>query len=334
MQHSTRIAMTFALAPLAQLLGEIGCRLPGERRVALSHSSAFRTVARTACRYVAGFVAQMVKAGCRGISLGGTTSADGRPFPHRRRKFGVVIGHAEPGVIVEPLGYPTHLRVSPLTAFISFELAQNVPRILAGKARRQVAVSLPVQSMAGYAGTLGARISAAQRNQFTGLLERSGDGRGFRAAAKRGGGENDRCRYAGGHKGSHCERKRLRPPRGSRTAAIAVLALAACKPPQDTRYSFDVAAIERGRQAIERTGCAACHTIPGIAWPRGRTAPPLTGFDDVGMIAGLVPNTPENLAAFLRDPQSVKPSSTMPAMPLTPSEARDVASYLYGIDDD
>lgn len=82
-----------------------------------------------------------------------------------------------------------------------------------------------------------------------------------------------------------------------------------------------------------RVGCGACHEIPGISWPSGGTGPSLAGFDDNGPIAGALPNTPENLAAFVRNAPLAKPGSTMPAMPLTRAESRDVASYLYGLDD-
>ena len=90
----------------------------------------------------------------------------------------------------------------------------------------------------------------------------------------------------------------------------------------------------RGKAAIERVGCAACHEIPGIEWPTGRTGPSLAGFDDIGPIAGALPNTPENLAAFVRNAPAAKVGSTMPAMPLTQEESRDVAAYLYGLDDE
>ncbi|QZH74280.1 MAG: c-type cytochrome [Erythrobacter sp.] len=116
---------------------------------------------------------------------------------------------------------------------------------------------------------------------------------------------------------------------------IAICAgLNACKPPPESRYIPDPANAERGRLAIERVGCAACHEIPGIDWPQGSTGPSLQGFDDYGPIAGQLPNTPANLAAFVRNAPLAKPGSSMPAMPLTEAEARDVAAYLHGLDDD
>jgi cytochrome c1 len=112
-----------------------------------------------------------------------------------------------------------------------------------------------------------------------------------------------------------------------------LLIATACKQPPTSQYEFDPEAKRRGLAAIERVGCAACHEIPGVTWPKGRTAPSLKGFDDVGVIAGNLPNTPANLAAFVRNAPKAKPGSTMPAMPLTEHEARDVAAYLLGADD-
>lgn len=85
----------------------------------------------------------------------------------------------------------------------------------------------------------------------------------------------------------------------------------------------------RGRQAIERVGCAACHRIPGIDWPKGASGPSLQGFAEQGLIAGRLPNRPDVLTAFVRNAPATLPGTTMPAMPLTQEEARDVAAYLY-----
>lgn len=117
-------------------------------------------------------------------------------------------------------------------------------------------------------------------------------------------------------------------------AVAALLTAAACKPPPDDRTSPPADAIERGKAVIERVSCASCHVIPGIDWPRGRAGPVLEGFDDVGLIAGALPHTPDNLAAFVRNAPAAKPGSTMPPMPITAAEAQDVAAYLYGMNDE
>lgn len=46
-------------------------------------------------------------------------------------------------------------------------------------------------------------------------------------------------------------------------------------------------------------------------------------------IAGMLPNTPEQLLNWLRAPQSLKPGNAMPDLGLSDADARDIAAYLY-----
>lgn len=57
--------------------------------------------------------------------------------------------------------------------------------------------------------------------------------------------------------------------------------------------------------------------------------PPLMEWARRGYVAGRLPNAPENLVAWLRDPQAISPGSAMPNLGLTAAEARDAAAYLY-----
>ena len=50
------------------------------------------------------------------------------------------------------------------------------------------------------------------------------------------------------------------------------------------------------------------------------------------MIAGRLPNRPDVLAAFVRNAPALVPGTAMPAMPLTEEESRDVAAYLYTLE--
>lgn len=112
--------------------------------------------------------------------------------------------------------------------------------------------------------------------------------------------------------------------------SLALLAaLSGCSAPPDQEHFTPQSSAERGRAIIERVGCAACHTIPGIGWPKGRVGPALDGFGGQALIAGRAPNRAEVLAAFVRDAPSVVPGSGMPPMPLSEEESRDVAAYLY-----
>lgn len=112
-----------------------------------------------------------------------------------------------------------------------------------------------------------------------------------------------------------------------------MLLAAACKPAPELREAVAVADPARGKLAMQRVGCAACHTIEGIGWPEGKAAPALKGFAGRALIAGRVPNRPDLLAAFVRNAPAVAPGTTMPPMPLTEQESRDVAAFLYRLKD-
>ncbi|WP_173977924.1 cytochrome c family protein [Magnetospirillum sp. UT-4] len=86
---------------------------------------------------------------------------------------------------------------------------------------------------------------------------------------------------------------------------------------------------ERGRAVIARYECGACHRIPGITGARGKVGPPLAGFARRAMIAGTLPNRPEALLAWLRDPPAQVKGTAMPALGLSEQEAGDAAAYLY-----
>ena len=47
---------------------------------------------------------------------------------------------------------------------------------------------------------------------------------------------------------------------------------------------------------------------------------------------GVLPNTPDNLLAWIKDPPGIDPLTAMPASGLDEAEARDVAAYLYTLD--
>ncbi len=86
---------------------------------------------------------------------------------------------------------------------------------------------------------------------------------------------------------------------------------------------------QHGKQVIEEKGCGACHTIPGVYTARGVVGPPLMFFSRRTMIAGELPNTPDNLVRWIKNPKLVEPKTAMPDLGLSDEEARDVAAYLY-----
>jgi cytochrome c2 len=86
---------------------------------------------------------------------------------------------------------------------------------------------------------------------------------------------------------------------------------------------------ERGNDVIQKYRCGACHTIPGIDGADGMVGPPLLWFSRRTFIAGQLPNTPDNLIAWMRSPRSIEPHTAMPDSSLSDQEARDAAAYLY-----
>ena len=87
----------------------------------------------------------------------------------------------------------------------------------------------------------------------------------------------------------------------------------------------------RGADLIVANGCGTCHAIPGIAGARGNVGPPLDHIGTRVFIAGMLRNTPDNMVAWLRNPQAIIPGNAMPNMNLSDAQARDITTYLAGL---
>jgi cytochrome c oxidase subunit II len=91
------------------------------------------------------------------------------------------------------------------------------------------------------------------------------------------------------------------------------------------------AAARAGRAAFMSDGCASCHAIRGTA-ARGDVGPDLTHVGSRASIAALtLPNTAAAMAAWLRDPQHVKPGNRMPDLDLSRRDIRSLVAYLQGL---
>jgi cytochrome c oxidase subunit 2 len=89
--------------------------------------------------------------------------------------------------------------------------------------------------------------------------------------------------------------------------------------------STDVSA---GRTAFESLSCINCHVIKGTK-AIGKFGPDLTHLASRSTIAaGVMTNTPENLKAWINDPQQIKPGCLMPSMKLGGKELDQLVSYL------
>ena len=83
-----------------------------------------------------------------------------------------------------------------------------------------------------------------------------------------------------------------------------------------------------GKKLMETISCAGCHTVRGTSM-KGTFGPDLTHFGSrSGIAAYTVPNTPENLYEWLKDPQAVKQYVTMPQVPLPDQQIRELVAYL------
>lgn len=274
---------------------------------------------------------------------------------HRPRhgKFRVVGRHRLPGLRAQPPGDRPHRGILPKAGGVVFQLLVQIARSQARKPGDRIAVAGSVQTMAGETGVGRPAVSAAHGHQSPGPAERRvGDGRAFATAgeqqAKQEGGDRahtpaTRARVAGSgncpafggflnRAGGGDAAVDIREGRRFLAVSLAGVTLAACaETPVRPRQLAD-ADPQRGRNIAERLACAACHQIPGIAWPEGRVGGPLAGFSGRPLIAGRFPNQPDILVQWLRDAPSLAPGTGMPPQDLSPADARDVAAFLYTLE--
>ena len=88
---------------------------------------------------------------------------------------------------------------------------------------------------------------------------------------------------------------------------------------------------DNGKLLLRQFGCGTCHQIPGVADAKGRHGPPLAGIGSHIYIAGTLPNTPANLARFIREPARHAPGTLMPDLGVGEVHANDMAAYLAGL---
>jgi cytochrome c oxidase subunit 2 len=93
------------------------------------------------------------------------------------------------------------------------------------------------------------------------------------------------------------------------------------KPPTD-------AAAQAGERVFLSGPCAMCHSISGTG-AGGTVGPDLTHLASRRTIAaGTLPNTAGNLAAWILDPQTIKPGAKMPANQLDGPSLQALLAYL------
>jgi cytochrome c oxidase subunit 2 len=91
------------------------------------------------------------------------------------------------------------------------------------------------------------------------------------------------------------------------------------------------ATARRGERLFMQNQCASCHTIRGTS-AAGLVGPDLTHVGSRTSLAAVtLPNTPQQLAAWIREPQHFKPGNRMPDLGLSPADSQALAAYLRGL---
>ncbi|MDO3376745.1 c-type cytochrome [Geoalkalibacter halelectricus] len=86
----------------------------------------------------------------------------------------------------------------------------------------------------------------------------------------------------------------------------------------------------QGRQAIVKYGCSSCHVIPNVRQATGRVGPKLEDIGRQIYLAGVLPNTPDNMIRWIMHPREIAPLTAMPELDVSEQEARDIGAHLYG----
>lgn len=112
------------------------------------------------------------------------------------------------------------------------------------------------------------------------------------------------------------------------TGLLVCLALAGCGEARQPGLGGNP---ENGRLLLRQFGCGSCHRIPGVAAAIGNTGPPLTGVGRRVYLGGVLPNSPDNMVRWIRNPQQFDPQTAMPNLRVGEAHARDMAAYLQGL---
>jgi cytochrome c oxidase subunit 2 len=97
---------------------------------------------------------------------------------------------------------------------------------------------------------------------------------------------------------------------------------------EQRRPPREVPSVRAGRTRFFELGCMNCHRI-GDTRARGDVGPDLTHLMSRQTLAsGMIPNDADNLTAWMRDPQKIKPGCKMPNMQLSERDVTSIVAFL------
>jgi mono/diheme cytochrome c family protein len=102
-----------------------------------------------------------------------------------------------------------------------------------------------------------------------------------------------------------------------------------CTPPSEAPITLTK---DYAKVAFRQYACDSCHRIEGVVGPDSRVGPPLFDWSKRKYIAGVVPNTHENLVRFIRAPHAVAPGTLMPDLDVVEPHAIEMAAYLLALE--
>jgi len=85
-----------------------------------------------------------------------------------------------------------------------------------------------------------------------------------------------------------------------------------------------------GAEVFADSPCTTCHMIQGVS--KGYIGPDLTHFGSrTTLAAGVLQNTPANVAQWIENPQEIKPGANMPALLLPGPKLNALVAYLESL---
>ena len=112
-----------------------------------------------------------------------------------------------------------------------------------------------------------------------------------------------------------------------------MLLVAGCAPAPEWTHALPEADPARGLRRWSGSAAAAATPSPACAGRKARSGRRCAASARLTSSPVIFPNRPDVLSAYLRNAPALLPGTTMPAMPLTEQESRDVAAYLYTLVD-